>query len=166
MTVALKYKFKDLDIKTVPGDKQIDIISYLVDSNNMPFTTSSGLDTFTVSFQASSLPTSGFEQLLTHLVNGYIRDKYNISMSGQYVKDSKIVTNISSTASIVPGQSINSSVFPAGSYVESVRDQNSFRASAAATLSGTAALTIGVKNWVVDLSEINTIIGIVNFALL
>ena len=166
MTIALKYKFKDLDIKTVPGDKQIDITSYLVDSNNMPFTSSTGLDTFTVSFQASSLPTSGFEQLLTHLVNGYIRDKYTISVSGQYTSGSKIVSSISSTASIVPGQSLNSSVFPAGSYVESVRDQNSFRASSAALLTGTAALTIGVKNWVIDLSEISSIVGLVNFALL
>jgi len=169
MPTNLFYKYSNLALVNIPNDVAISLTSYLVDVANAPFIDSntSGLDFFTVETLKTSLPVSGYDQFLSKVAANAIRTKYNKTIGGSLVTGSNVVTGISDTTGIIPGQLVKSDGVLPGTVVQSVKDKTSIRLSSAATSTASTSLTISIDGWNISFAELtNLTSNVVNFALI
>ena len=169
MPTNLFYKYSDFSLINTPNDVTISLTSYLVDAANAPFinANTSGLDFFTVETLKTSLPVSGYDQFLAKVAANAIRTKYNKAVAGSLTSGSSVVTGISDTSGIIPGQLVRSEGIISGTIVQSVKDKTSIRLSSAATSTLNTSLTISIDGWNISFSEIITLASsVVNFALI
>jgi hypothetical protein len=166
MTTNLFYKYVDFTLSNIPNDVTLTLSSYLVDSDNFPFIDSNteGLDTFSVETLRSSLPTTAYDQFLTKIAANAIRSKYNKSLAGNIILGSNIVSGISDTSDIIPGQLIKADGIPVGTTVQSIKDGTSLRMSVNATATSSISFAVSVNGWNISYAEITALTSLVDFS--
>ena len=160
------FKYTKVNLEFLPNDVDIQIVGYLVDSNNNAFIDPNNqkLDTFIVQAYKSSLPASGYESYLSIMANKAITEKYNSTFGGQTVTNSKQITRISDTQYIVPSLIITGNGIPNNTAVLSVRDKNSISISNPATATNQVTFNLSANGWSIDYSEIQNIVNIIDFS--
>lgn len=110
------FRYKEFTLENIPGDVKISLLSYLADSSGTPFidADTGGIDTFEVNTLRSSLPGSGYADFLKILADSFISEVYTSTLSGDAVTGNTVITGISSTSDLVPGQSVAAAILLTG----------------------------------------------------
>jgi len=161
----LKYHYSSFSIKTIPNDVLISILSYLADSNNYPFAKSDTnvLDYFTVELYKSNIPATLTASYLQILTTKTLADKYAAVKASQAIAGSSIIVGIDDTSTLAVGLSVVGEGIPNDSYIQSIRDKNSLKLNANATITGSPSLTISTRGWNIDYADLNLLLTQINF---
>jgi hypothetical protein len=165
MAINFTYKYSKCVLEKVPNDVSITLTSYLVDSHNQMYIDPNTLaiDTFDVIAYKSSLPTSNFENYLKVLAATAIRTKYNKTIGGYASKNNNIITQIETTAGLIPGLYIYGDYIPENTTLLRIRDGFSVELTKGATETGTTTLRLNTNGWIIDYSAIAELVTIINF---
>lgn len=168
MTINFTFKYTSCVLEYIPNDISIKLTAYLIDSNDQLYIDPNTLaiDTFTVQLYKSSLPANNYVNYLSVIAGNAIRTKYNQSIGGYCVANSDIVTQIASTANIIPGLYIKGTNIPPDTTVMNVRDTKSIKLSQPLTITESASLELTTIGWNIDYSSLAELTTIINFDLL
>lgn len=160
------YKLKSFSFETVPNNTTITLLSYLSDSTGLPLMSSTGLDTFSVITEKSSLPVSpsNYESFFQQLITSFVYSKYSKSLVGNTYSGSNII-DLTSTAGLLVGMNVSGSDIPSGSILSSIRDSTSARISNNCTVDSTSAtIKVDPLSWTLNFDALTYLLSVVDFS--